>query len=124
MVGGSSSTLNRKIESYINSTSLVSTFLSGFKGYTTTTSSTNAIGGGSVVANNTIALNTTTSIGSKTVSTVAQMEVLAVNGNKNILSYKGGDLIIECTSGVTATVLDGVRTVIVENGNLIIKCNN
>lgn len=52
------------------------------------------------------------------------MEALAVNGNKNILSLKNGNLQIDCTSGVTATELTGVRTVIVENGNLIINCNN
>ena len=59
MVGGTSSTVNRKLESYINSTSLVNIFLSGFKGYTTTTSSTNAIGGGTATAVNTVNINTT-----------------------------------------------------------------
>jgi hypothetical protein len=124
MVGGTSSTINRKIEDYISNRNIVASFLLGFKGYTTTTSSTEAVGGGSVVGNNTVSLNTTTSVGSKTVRTIADMETLAVNGNKNILSYKGGNLIIECTSGITATELIGVRTVIVENGDLIINCNN
>lgn len=59
MVGGTSSTVNRKLETYINSTSLVSIFLSGFKGYTTTTSSTEAVGGGSATAVNTVNINTT-----------------------------------------------------------------
>lgn len=52
------------------------------------------------------------------------MEALAVNGNKNILALKNGNLTIECTTGITATELLGVRTVIVENGDLIINCNN
>jgi hypothetical protein len=123
MVGGTSSTVNRKLESYINGTSVVNAFLSGFKGYTTTTSSTNALGGGSSSAVNTVNINTT-SVGNTVVRTVADMEALAVNGNKNILALKNGNLTIECTSGVTATELLGVRTVLVENGNLIINCNN
>ncbi len=31
---------------------------------------------------------------------------------------------MNCTSDITATDLQGVRTLIVENGNLIINCNN
>lgn len=45
-----------------------------------------------------------------------------MNGNKNILSVKDGNLTIESCPNNTLT-LDGVRTVIVENGDLIIKCN-
>jgi hypothetical protein len=60
MVGGTSSTVNRKIEDYINNVSIVNAFLSGFKGYTSTTASTNALGGGSTRVVNTININTTT----------------------------------------------------------------
>jgi hypothetical protein len=48
---------------------------------------------------------------------------LAVNGNQNVLSLKNGDLTID-NCGANGLTLDGVRTVIVENGNLIMKCSN
>jgi hypothetical protein len=56
------------------------------------------------------------------VSTLADLESLAVNGNKNILSLKNGNLTID-NCGVNGLLLTGIRTVIVENGNLIFKCN-
>ena len=60
-------------------------------------------------------------LGSKTVKNLTELETFAVNGNKNILSVKGNLTIENCSGG--AFPLDGVRTVIVENGDLIIKCN-
>jgi hypothetical protein len=126
MVGGASSTVNRKIETYINSSSLVNSFLSGFTAYTTTTPTSTTNGGGSATAN--INLNISVSGINKTVRTLADLETLAVNGNKNILALKNGNLTIECDSSTfpprTALDLTGIRTVIVENGNLILKCNN
>lgn len=60
--------------------------------------------------------------GNKNVKNITELEQFAVNGNKNILAVKNGDLTIEgCSNGVF--IMDGVRTVIVENGNLIINCN-
>ncbi len=59
MVGGTSSTVNRKLETYIYSGDLISMFLSGFQGYTTTTVSTNAPGGGSSTAVSNVNLNST-----------------------------------------------------------------
>ena len=121
MVGATSATVNRKLESYINSSSLVNAFLSGFTAITTTTTNTTSVG--TTTATNMINVNTTVS-GNTTVSTLAQMEALTVNGNKNILSLKNGNLTVECPSGSTALTLDGVRTVLVESGNLILNCNN
>ena len=46
-----------------------------------------------------------------------------MNGNQNILSVKNGDLTIDACGANKTLILDGVRTVIVENGNLIINCN-
>ena len=124
MVGGTSSTVNRKLEDYINSTSLVSIFLSGFKGYTTTTSSTNAIGVGSASAVNTVNINTTNApIWGAIILGTTGLASYKLNGNDTIYSVKG-NVIMNCTSGVTATELQGVRTLIVENGDLTINCNN
>jgi hypothetical protein len=61
-------------------------------------------------------------IGGKTVSNPADLLALKTNGNENILSLSGGNLTIEnCPSNTLS--LAGVRSIIVENGNLIIKCN-
>ncbi len=56
-----------------------------------------------------------------TVSTIADIERYAVNGNTNVLAVNG-DLTIECPAGRSIFEMNGVRTVIV-TGKLIIKCN-
>ena len=94
-------------------------FLSGFKGYTTTTASTNTSTSTAATSPINIA---TSSLGNTTASTLAQLEALAVNGNKNILALKNGSLTID-SCGVNGLLLTGVRTVIVENGDLIVRCN-
>ena len=121
LVGGTSSTVNRKIENYLTNASLVNAFLSGFKSYTSVTANTTATSKNPVVSQ--VSVNTNT-VGNKTVSTLADLESLAVNGNKNLLALKNGNLTIECETGRSYMELVGVRTVIVENGDLIIKCNN
>lgn len=121
LVGGTSSTVNRKIENYLTNASLVNAFLSGFKSYTSTTVNTTVTSTNPVVSQ--VSVNTNT-VGNKTVSTLADLESLAVNGNKNLLALKNGNLTIECETGRSYMELVGVRTVIVENGDLIIKCNN
>jgi hypothetical protein len=35
-----------------------------------------------------------------------------------------GNVTLNCTSGITATPLAGVKTLVVENGDLTINCNN
>ena len=49
MVGSDSATVSRKLETYINSRTIVDSFLSGFSAYTTTTTNTTSrpSGGGS-----------------------------------------------------------------------------
>ncbi len=120
-VGATSSTVNRSLASYLQSTSALSVFLSGFSGRvdglgtTTTTTNTTSTAG---AAN--INLNIPNS-GDKFVSTIAGLETFAVNGNKNILALKNGNLTLDGCGNSLA--LSGIRTVIVEGGNLIIKCN-
>ncbi len=94
-------------------------FLSGFKGYTTTTASTNTTTSTTATSNINIA---TSSLGNTTVSTLAQLEALAVNGNKNVLALKNGTLTID-SCGANGLLLVGTRTIIVENGDIIIRCN-
>lgn len=119
LVGTTSSTVNRKIASYLTNVSLVDAFLSGFRSYTATSVNTNTTSTVKPVSNITVSGNTT---GNKTVSSLAELETLALNGNKNILTLKNGNLTIDnCVSN--EIVLTGVRTVIVEGGDIIFRCN-
>lgn len=119
LVGTTAGTVNRKVESYIHAGNLVNLFLSGIKSNTTTTTNTTTTSSNATADVNVNGATT----GSRLAGTISALESFAVNGNKNILSVKDGDLTIDsCGTNKTLT-LDGVRTVIVENGDLIIKCN-
>ena len=121
MVGNTAGTVNRNIETFINRGSILTSFLSGIKPLTTTTQTTTAPTSSSntVVSPTNI---TTTITGNKSVKSIAELEAFAVNGNKNILAVKNGDLTIE-NCGTSGFMLSGVRSVVVEKGNLILKCN-
>lgn len=113
--------MNRSLATYLQSTSALSIFLSGFSGRvdglgTTTTTTTTTSNNGTANIN----LNIPNS-GVRNIPNLTELEKLAVNGNKNILALKDGNLIFDGCGNSLA--LSGIRTVIVEGGNLIIKCN-
>lgn len=94
MVGNTAGTVNRNIETFINRGSILTSFLSGIKPLTTTTQTTTA----PISSSNTVVspTNITTTItGNKSVKSIAELEAFAVNGNKNIIAVKNGDLTIE-----------------------------
>ena len=121
LVGGSAGTVNRGIETYVHAGNLLNLFLSGISTTTTTTANTNTTADEPTA---TVNVNTNSSNNgvSRSVRSITELETLAVNGNKNVLSLKNGNLTIESCPNNTLTI-DGVRTIIIENGNLIIRCN-
>ena len=88
MVGATSSTVNRKLETYFKSSDVVSAFLSGFSARisgatTTTTNTTNT---------NTpyTPVNINSTIGSPTINNmITDLNPYTLNGNPNIFSIKG-----------------------------------
>lgn len=59
--------------------------------------------------------------GNRTVKNITELEALSLNGNKNILAIKGNLTIENCDANLFK--MSGVRTVLVEGGNLTLKCN-
>lgn len=115
VVSSIGSASNRAIESFINTRDVFADFLGTTIGYTSTTSSNNT------TTTTAVTLPTIVGAAGGTVSSVAELERYAVNGNKNILAVTG-DLTITCPVGSTVFTMTGVRSVIV-SGNLILKCN-
>lgn len=114
VVSSIGSASNRALESFLGTVSPFAGFL-GTTNMNTSTTSNNT--------NTTTTVTVPTLVGKTggSVSTIAELESYAVNGNKNILAVTG-DLTITCPAGSTVFTMTGVRTVIV-SGNLIIRCN-
>jgi uncharacterized repeat protein (TIGR01451 family) len=126
IVGTTATPVNRSIQNFVDNSSVQSflaSFISPVRNNNSLSSSTTTATSSNSTAN--LNVNTTVST-SRTVSTIADLEALALNGNKNILAINGGTLTIEnCGTPANKTLeMTGVRTILVENANLIIKCNN
>lgn len=125
MVGTSSTTLTRStLTTFMNSRSVLSTFLSHFSDSTTTSTVTSSTSTTPTGGANTISLGAKTApVGGLIVSGTGGLENYKLNGNNNVYAVKG-NVTLNCTSGITATPLSGVKTLVVENGDLTINCNN
>lgn len=127
LVGSATTTTNRVVNplSVFESRTLLEGFLSGLKKSTTLSSTTrtnsSTTNTTTTTNNNTVSVRSST-LGNKSVKSLDELLALKTNGNDTILSLSGGDLTIENCPNNTL-VIEGVRTVIVEGGNLIIKCN-
>lgn len=119
IVGTSGTPVNRSIESFVNQSG-VAAFLRSLRSDSTTTSATTTANASSSIAPVTVNVSM---LGSQRASTTSDLERFAVNGNKNVLAIKNGDLTVECAPGKSTFEMTGVRTVLVENGNIIFKCN-
>ena len=125
MVGTSSTTLTRSsLATFMNSRSVLTTFLSHFSDSTTTSTVTTSSTSTSTTAANTISLGAKNApVGGLIVSGTTELDGYKLNGNNNVYAVKG-NVTLNCTSGITATPLAGVKTLVVENGDLTINCNN
>ena len=121
MLGSTTSVINRSVESYLKPTSALETFLSGF---------TREVSGKTAAAGNTTSTTNNPTVNIPSVSLVSTLTVnntndllpYNLNGNKNIFSVKGN-----VTIGVAGTncsfMIDDIKTLIVQDGNLVINCN-
>ncbi len=123
MVASTTTTTNRVVGALdpFNAEILLNNFLLGLKrstaiiNRTTTTSSTSSV-------TSRITVNGNTSAANISVSTLDQLIALKTNGNENVLSLSGHTLTIQGCANDTIS-LSGVRSLIIEGGDLIIKCN-
>lgn len=114
VVSSIGSSANRSLQSFLNPGNL-------FAGFLSTTSSSTSTTSNNTTGTATVNLPVIVGGAAGSVSSIADIERYAVNGNKNILAVNG-DLTIDCPTGRSVFQMEGVRTVIV-TGNLIIKCN-
>jgi hypothetical protein len=115
LAGTTSSTLSRGVETFVNSTSVINSFLARFTPYTTTSAVTSTTSTSQVTNNITVGGNIAPSY---TITSLAQIASWKLNGNDNVYAFRG-NLTIGCVEA-----LSGVKTIIVENGSLTINCNN
>jgi hypothetical protein len=112
--------VNRNIENFLG---IQNNLLKGFirDDFQTTTSLNTTSANGtntSSIVNLNVPINVT---GTRSVKNITELEALSLNGNKNILAIKGNLTIEGCVDNLFK--MSGVRTVLVEDGNLTLKCN-
>lgn len=115
VVSSIGSSANRSLQSFINPGNPFAGFMTTTSGDTSTTTNN------AVTTPAPVVLPTIVGGASGSVSSVAEIERYAVNGNKNVLAVNG-DLTVLCPVGRSVFEMEGVRTVIV-TGDLIIRCN-
>ncbi len=123
MVASTTTTTNRLVSALdpFNAELLLNNFLLGLKRSTTITNRTMTSSSTSAVTSR-ITVNGNTRASDISVSSLDGLIALKTNGNENVLSLSGRNLTIEGCANDTIS-LSGVRTLIVEGGNLVIKCN-
>jgi hypothetical protein len=130
MAGTTSSTLSRSMENYLKGRNVVADFLAGFRWYISNTTvanvNTNTTTGTRPQAANTVSLGAKAApAGGLIVNGLTGLENYKLNGNPNVYTV-AGDVIMKCNppNTITSTHLDGVKTLVIEGGDLIIECNN
>ncbi len=123
MLGSTTSVINRSVESYLKPTSALETFLSGFtrevSGKTAAAGNTQT---GSGVAP-TVIIPSVSLTSTLTINNANDLLPYNLNGNKNIFSVKGKNLTIGTAGTNCAFMIDEIKTLIVQDADLIINCN-